>query len=589
MRAIIGRFVLGRFGHTPVFVFRLAPSGAGHNFLSSCDGANKIRAFFTSNRRGDKLERLAWHLPFYRLSSQEEAKEEQNYDSESISSRSQQERQRGRVALWVAGVLLLSLGLFVNLAVPAWSQHNAFTAEANGSDNTATNTTRTPTNATSLNLTFAPLVKQALPAVVSISSSRLVKASDADEGLSPLFNDPRFRRYFGERPNGKVPDQRERGLGSGVIVSTDGYSLTNNHVVEGANDVKVYLPDKTELKARIIGTDPKTDIAVIKVDTKNLPVLPLGDSSQVQVGDLALAIGNPFGVGKIVTMGIVSATGRGNLGLEDYEDFIQTDAAINPGHSRGALIDTRGELIGINTAILSDGARSNQGVGFAVPVNMARRVMEQLLKNGKVARGYLGVMIQEVTPQLVQAFGLNNSNGALVGDVTADSPAAKVGLVKGDVITQLNDEGFTDSRELRLKISQLAPGATVKLKVLREGQERELGLTLGELPNDNEVAKNWQPEADSFNGLSVEKLTPEIAGQLHVPLNTSGVVITNVAPNGNAADAGLRQGDVVQEVNRKPITNAMEFQAAMKQASGKPLLLLINRGGHTSYVVLDEK
>ena len=253
------------------------------------------------------------------------------------------------------------------------------------------------------------------------------------------------------------------------------------------------------------------------------------------------------------------------------------------------MIDTRGELIGINTAILSDGGRGNQGVGFAVPVNMARRVMEQLRKNGKVTRGYLGVMIQEVTPQLAQAFGLHNANGALVGDVTTDSPAAKAGIVKGDVITQLNGEGFSDSRELRLKISQLAPAATVQLKVLREGQERVLSVTLAELPIEKETAKNGQPDADSFNGLLVEKLTPEIAGQLKLPAKTNGVVIRDVDPNGKAADAGLQQGDVVQEVNRSPIMNVAEFQAAMKQSTGKTTLLLINRAGHTSYVVMGEE
>ena len=505
--------------------------------------------------------------------------------------RSQCEQHFGRVILLSAAALMLSLGGIIGLAQSVWPVHAATATKVEKRANEATLVSDTPRampTATSLNLSFAPLVKQALPAVVSISSSRMVKASAADEGMPPGFDDPRLRRFFGERPgsNGKAPDQRERGLGSGVIVSPDGYILTNNHVVEGASDVTVYLNNKTELKARIIGADPKTDIAVIKVDAKNLPTLPLGDSSQVQVGDIALAIGNPFGVGKTVTMGIISAMGRGNLGIEDYEDFIQTDAAINPGNSGGALIDTRGELIGINTAILSNGSRGNQGVGFAVPVNMARRVMEQLLKNGKVVRGYMGVMIQEVTPQLAQAFGLRDAQGALVGDVSEGSPAAQAGLVKGDIITQLNGESFTDSRELRLKISQLAPGATVKLKVLRAGQEREVSVTLGELPNDKESAKNGQPDTGSLNGLSVEKLTPEIAGQLNLPANTTGVVITSVDPNGDAAETGLRQGDVIQEVNRQAVNSVAEFQAAMKQAEGKTSLLLINRSGHTSYVVI---
>lgn len=432
---------------------------------------------------------------------------------------------------------------------------------------------------------FAPIVKNALPAVVSISASKMVKADSADEGLSPLFNDPFFRQFFGQVPRGKVPEQRERGLGSGVIINPDGYILTNNHVIDGASDVKIYLNDKRELKARIIGADPRTDIAVIKVDEKNLPTLPIGNSSEVQVGDLALAIGNPFGVGKTVTMGIISATGRGNLGIEDYEDFIQTDAAINPGNSGGALINTRGELIGINTAILSGGG-GNQGIGFAVPVNMARHVMDQIVKNGKVSRGYMGVMVQEVTPELARAFHLNNNNGALVGEVTIDGPAAKAGLERGDVITELNGEKVTDSRELRLKISQTPPGTTINLKLIRNGNEQAVSFKLGELPNDKTQINDSQDSSDSTNGLSVETLSPQIARQLNLDSNVHGVIITDVRDGSAAADAGLRRGDVIQAVNRNPVNNVAEFQAAMKQTQNKSTLLLINRNGHTSYVVI---
>ena len=439
-----------------------------------------------------------------------------------------------------------------------------------------------------LTTSFAPIVKNAQPAVVSIASTKVVKISSGDEGLSPLFDDPMFRQFFGDGPQnrfGKPREQREQGLGSGVIVAPDGYILTNNHVINDANEIRVYTSDKRELKARIIGADPKTDIAVVKVDAKNLPTLPFADSSQAQVGDIVLAIGNPFGVGQTVTMGIISATGRGNLGIEDYEDFIQTDAAINPGNSGGALINASGQLIGVNTAILSR-AGGNQGVGFAVPANLARTVMNQLLKDGKVVRGYLGVMIQPVTPEIAKAFNLPDARGALVGEVTPDGPAARAGLAQGDVIIELNGVRVDDNRELRLKIGQLAPGSAIRLKLLRDGNPREVNITLGELPNEKEVANDGKPESDSPDGLSVENLTPQIARQLELQSNASGVVVTGVQDGSRADDAGLRRGDVIQQVNRQPINNVAEFERAMKQAGDKSTLLLVNRNGHTSFVAL---
>jgi serine protease Do len=397
-----------------------------------------------------------------------------------------------------------------------------------------------------------------------------------------------FRQFFGDGPqnrSGKQREQREQGLGSGVIVAPDGYILTNNHVIDGANEIRVYTSDKRELKARVIGADPKTDIAVVKVEAKNLPTLPFADSSQAQVGDIVLAIGNPFGVGQTVTMGIISATGRGNLGIEDYEDFIQTDAAINPGNSGGALINASGQLIGINTAILSR-AGGNQGVGFAVPANLARTVMNQLLKDGKVVRGYLGVMIQPVTPEIAKAFNLPDARGAIVGEVTPDGPAARAGLAQGDVIIELNGVRVDDNRELRLKIGQLAPGSAIRLKLIRDGNPREINIMLDELPNEKEAASDGKPESDSPDGLSVENLTPQIARQLELQSNASGVVVTGVQDGSRADDAGLRRGDVIQQVNRQPVNNVAEFQRAMKQAGDKSALLLVNRNGHTSFVAL---
>ena len=495
---------------------------------------------------------------------------------------------------WLVGVGLAELALaFAMTFAFVEGKVGHLSANADAGEVAVTTAKSNSPELGTLNAGFAPVVKQSLPAVVSIVSTKVVKANGGDEGMDRLFNDPRFREFFGNRmPNqggqngpGRPREQRERGLGSGVIVNSDGYILTNNHVIDGASDIRVALADKRELKARVIGADPKTDIALLKVDEKNLPTLSFADSSQAQVGDIVLAIGNPFGIGKTVTMGIISATGRGNLGIEDYEDFIQTDAAINPGNSGGALINTRGELIGINTAILSR-AGGNQGVGFAVPGNMVRAVMNQLSKGGKVVRGYIGTSIQDVTPEVAKAFGLSEARGALVGEVSEGGPAAKAGIVKGDVITALDGQPVVDNRELRLKISQMAPGTPVKLKLFRDGKEREAAVTLGELPGEKLAAEIEQPQGSSLEGISVDKLTPQIARQLELPANTGGIVVTSVQEGSDAADAGLRRGDVIQEVNRKPVNSVAEFQQALKLGGKNSTLLLVNRGGHTTFVAI---
>ncbi len=295
---------------------------------------------------------------------------------------------------------------------------------------------------------YAPVVKEVLPSVVNISSSKVVKASA--EGMEQLQMDPMFRQFFGQGGMDVPKDRREKALGSGVIVSPEGYILTNNHVVEGATDVKITLSDKREFQARIVGTDPKTDVAVLKIDASNIAPLTIGDSSKVEVGDVAIAIGDPFGVGQTVTKGIISAKGRGGLGIEDYEDFLQTDAPINPGNSGGALVNDRGELIGINTAIISHGSGGSQGIGFAVPANLARQVMDQILKNGKVVRAYLGILPQDVTPSMAKAFGQKEATGIVVGDVTPSSPAQESGIQRGDIILELNGKPIADSNQLRM-------------------------------------------------------------------------------------------------------------------------------------------
>jgi serine protease Do len=426
-----------------------------------------------------------------------------------------------------------------------------------------------------------------LPTVVNISSTKVVKTPTQFEGQVP--DDDFFRQFFGgNMPNMRqMPrEQRERGLGSGVIVSPNGYILTNNHVVDGATSVKVTLSDKRDYNARVVGTDPKVDLAILKIDAADLPAIVIGDSSKIQIGDYALAVGNPFGVGKTVTMGIVSATGRSHLGIEDYEDFIQTDAPINPGNSGGALINDRGELIGINTAIISHGSEGSQGIGFAIPVNLARTVMDEILKTGKVTRGYLGIVPQDVTPAIAKAFGVKEFTGALVGGVSPDSPAQKAGLNNGDIILELNGKPVADANELRMSVSMMAPGTAVNLKVLRNGADRNLTATLGELPTEHASAEKGSGENHSeLSGISVQNLDANLARQLGVPAGTSGVVVANVDPSSAAADAGIERGDVIQEVNRKPIHNTSDFAAAMGNAKDQNLLL-VNRQGNTIYVAV---
>ena len=456
-----------------------------------------------------------------------------------------------------------------------------------------------PTPVGSLTEGFAPVVEPLLSAVVNISSSKVVKTSHE---ASPFEDDPFFRQFFGnpgggqggeEEPQGQPREQKEHSLGSGVIVSADGYILTNNHVVDDATDIEVVLKDKRQLKAKVVGTDPRTDIAVLKIPATGLTSVTIGQSAKMRVGDIVLAIGDPFGIGETVTMGIVSALGRRSLDIEGaggYEDFIQTDASINPGNSGGALVNTRGQLIGINTAIISNGGGGNQGIGFAVPIDMARRVMEQLVSNGKVTRGYLGVSIQEVTPALAKAFGLPSAEGALVGDVTSDSPGAKAGLQKGDVIVGLNGQTVADYQDLRLRVSQSAPGEVAKLDIYRNGQKRQMAVTLGELPDQPTAAKETPAtNEDAMEGVQVQALTPELAQQLKVPASTHGVVVTRVDPDSQAAEGMLQRGDVIQEANHKPVATPEQLRAAVKDAGNQSLLLLVNRQGVTAYVVIAPK
>ncbi len=435
---------------------------------------------------------------------------------------------------------------------------------------------------------YSAVVKRVVPAVVNISTSKVVKqtAMEVPEGMDPMF-----RQFFG---NGSgqgfnAPRQRsEKALGSGVIISPLGYILTNNHVVEGATTVTVTLHDKREFKAKVVGTDPRTDIAVLKIDGSDFPVLTLADSSKVEIGDIVLAIGNPFGVGQTVTSGIVSATGRSGLGIEQVEDFIQTDAPINPGNSGGALVDDEGHLIGINTAILAGNSGGNQGIGFAVPINMARHDMDEILAHGKVEHGYLGILPQDLTPALAKAFHSSETNGALVGEITPDSPAAHSSLKQGDIIVAVNGQPIADASQLRTKIGMLDPNQTVMLKVVRNGSTQEVSVMLGNYPSKEERASVNEPNPDrSLDGVSVENLTPEAVQQLKLPAATKGVVVDEVNPGSRAAEAGLKPGDVIQQVNRQSVSNVKEYsQAVSASKKDDSVLLLVDRNGGTIFLAV---
>lgn len=436
---------------------------------------------------------------------------------------------------------------------------------------------------------YSSILGPALSAVVNISSSKVVKQQNNGQGF---FNDPFFRQFFGDQfgPGSQQPQtQREYSLGSGVIVNPDGYILTNNHVIDGATDVSVFTRDKKKYTAKIVGRDPRTDIAVLKIDATGLSSFTLGDSSNLKVGDIVFAIGDPFGIGETATMGIVSATGRALGGtIERYENFIQTDAAINPGNSGGALVDLHGDLIGVNTAILSGGG-GNEGVGFAIPIDMARNVMQQIVDHGKVIRGHLGVMIQGVDPDMAKQFGLSQGGGALVGDVTPGSPAAKAGIQRGDVILELNGKPVTSQDELSVRISETPPGTPVHLKIFRNGQSQNVTVTLNQLTEKEEQAATGESAGAALTGVQVENLSQQDAQQLGLPATTQGVVVTQVDPSSQAAAADLERGDVIQEVNRKPVRNMQQYREAMASAGNQAVLLLVNRAGTTHFIVVQPK
>ncbi len=440
---------------------------------------------------------------------------------------------------------------------------------------------------------YAPIVERVAPAVVKIETTSTIKTTGMEQ--FPGFNDPFWRQFFGNQfgrafPPRAIGPEVAHGLGSGVIVTRDGYILTNNHVVDGAKEVKVTLPDGREFTAQVVGRDPKTDIAVVKIDADNLPVVPMADSQNVKVGDVVLAVGNPFGVGQTVTEGIVSAKNRSGMGIEHYEDFIQTDAAINPGNSGGALVDIDGRLIGVNTAIMSRSGGS-QGVGFAIPSDLARNVMESLVQYGHVTRGYLGVMIQNVTPALAPQFDLKNNQGALVSEVEPNGPAQAAGLKDGDVIVKFNGKNVTDSESLQLEVAATKPGSEVPVEIARDGTEKTLAVTLRPLPGTEQLAEAGSQnnhDTGTLNGVTVGDLDPQARQQFNIPQDVQGALITEVDPTSASAQAGLQPGEVIESINRHPVTNADEAVQLTGHPKSKQTLIRVWDNGGSHYVVVDE-
>jgi serine protease Do len=434
---------------------------------------------------------------------------------------------------------------------------------------------------------FSELAKTTSPAVVNIRTVKTVKGGgrvfkhfQGPFGKDDPFSDF-FEKFFGEIPE---HDYKQRSLGSGFIIDKEGFIVTNNHVIEGADKIRVKLANGKEFDAEFFGRDPKTDIALIKIKTKNgLPPVTFGDSDALAVGDWVLAIGSPFGLEHTVTAGIVSAKGR-VIGSGPYDDFIQTDASINPGNSGGPLIDMEGKVVGINTAIIAGG----QGIGFAIPINMARNIIEQLKKHGHVTRGWLGVSIQDLTPELAEYYGVKDGKGALIGEVFKGDPADKAGIEPKDIIVEVNGKKINDSRDLSRLIADVAVGNKIKIKIIRNGKEKVLYAVITKRTEDKEQVAAKEPGAESDFGITVSDITPEIADHYGIE-DTQGVVIVKIDPDSKGAESGLRNGDVIKEINRKSVRNVKEYRKRLNELkSEKKLRILVRRKAIFMIIALEK-
>ncbi len=429
---------------------------------------------------------------------------------------------------------------------------------------------------------YADAVAKVAPAVVTVQVDK--KASF--EPTSGLPDDPFFRRFFGDRLPSPERQPRQRGLGSGVIIHADGRIVTNAHVVDGADRVRVLLTDGREFAARVVGVDKPTDLAVLDVEATGLPTLPFGDSEKPRVGDVVLAVGNPLGVGQTVTMGILSAKGRATgTGDGSYEDFLQTDAPINQGNSGGALVTAQGELIGINSQILTPSG-GNIGIGFAIPATMAKHVVGEIVDHGEVRRSRLGVTIQPVTADIARSMNLASVRGALINGVEPGSPADNAGLKTGDVITKFNGEAVESSNDLRNHVAATAPGSKATVSIVRQGRTEDVPVHLAKLESRSARGRTGEAGTDEGLGVAVEPLTPQLADRLQVPRDTDGLVVTDIDPDGRAADAGLREGDVIRQVDGRPVRSAAELRSALSGKADRPALVLVQRGANTFFATV---
>lgn len=494
---------------------------------------------------------------------------------------------KNKLRFFIIGISFIVIGILIGYGLTFQSDNYSIIKAEPATTNSQS---QRESDLLSFNEAFISVAERANPSVVTIFTERVIKLK-SQEFRSPFSEGDPFMDFFGEDffdryfripiPEGEL---RQHGLGSGVIVRENGYIITNNHVIlinnEKADVIKVKLMGDKTYDAKIVGTDPKTDIAVLKIEEKNLPAVPLGDSDKLKVGEWVLAIGSPFGaaLAHTVTAGIVSAKGRSNVGLAEYSDFIQTDAAINHGNSGGALINLKGELVGINTAIISSGSGGFQGVGLAVPINMAKDVMDQLISKGKVVRGWLGVWIQNIDENTARVLDLKDRKGALISEVAENSPAGKADLRIQDVIKELDRKEVINTDDLRNRIAAISPETWVTLNIIRDGKERDIRVKLGELPSDEQMLSSVTEKTEKTIGITVSEITPGIASKFQVDSNEEGVVITNVNPSGVGASAGLRVGDVIKKVNRTNIESVKDYDDAVKDLKkGDSVLVHIKR------------